>query len=427
MKLILQSSLYIICLGFFIHYPAIAQHQENNAVPLVTTPPTYPNNAKKEGISADVVLQFDITTKGKPSNIKVVDVRLSSIQNDSSNINDFAIEYFIKKFSGASKKAVKKWKFKAKENNGKAVLQKDMTYTLKYKLTNTPYKLMNTDVSNQAISLKSHDNNTLVSFDASDYPVLAYFKGIKSDIHFKFDESLDNKMEIQNIDVMQLDDKPIHNEIDRNFLINMFQEKANSMIQQHYVKSYTLKNTTKLENNTLYTLSFNLISNPNPLNNGIKLARPILPISNLPPQKALDNNIIGNVIYQFDIKKDGFAKKIKIIQANALNKDNSPLNLEKEYEFIQEFINHSLDYIKARPFRNEKKIKQKNMIYEIVYKLDEENNDKHKNITHLQSSENKAIPLKIKSLHFPEVAKKKVSKQMFIYNLISQLKENPPI
>lgn len=85
------------------------------AIPLMTTPPGYPEKAARRGIEGWVILQFTINTDGKVKDIKVI---------ESSN----------KIFIDSSISALKTWKFQPVKVNNKLVEAPNIRYTLIYKL-----------------------------------------------------------------------------------------------------------------------------------------------------------------------------------------------------------------------------------------------------------------------------------------------------
>ncbi len=407
MKLIFKQLLYIAFILIYCSTIAsenndnhkkdtLLHSSENKAIPLKTKQLHFPEVAKKRGIQADVYLQFDITTQGKPTNIKILDIHLSHTQNSSFIFNDFSLRFFINLFNQTSINNIKKWKFKIKRHNGKRILQKNMRFTLNYREL-SDYKLPKKDVS---ITIK-HGNNIIIQLHEESYPEFAYLKGIQSNIPFKVSGTVESKMDFANIVIKDSDGKVLKNESHNLFFNQLFQEKATMMIKQHYIKSNILNNIPQLRKGTHYSLHFDLSSSKNQLNDDKKTVAPNLPISNQIYREALDNNIIGSVTYQFDINKNGLAKNIKMINIHATKKDKTPLNIKQEHVFFQKFYIRSLIYIQNKFFNKtyvETQTTSKNVIYKIQYNHSIE---KDHNVS---LKDNGAIPIKTFPPSYPQIA-----------------------
>ena len=88
----------------------------SNASLLETENPTYPIHAARNKIGGFVKMSFDISESGEPINIKVLKSAPERI--------------FLK----AAIKALSNWKYAPKVENGKAVVQQDLTVRLDFKM-----------------------------------------------------------------------------------------------------------------------------------------------------------------------------------------------------------------------------------------------------------------------------------------------------
>lgn len=84
--------------------------------PIVRIEPQYPRKAAMQGITGWVQLSFDITAVGTVSNVKVIDAKPKRV------------------FDMAAKRALLKWKYKPKMEDGKAVPQLGEKVQLDFKL-----------------------------------------------------------------------------------------------------------------------------------------------------------------------------------------------------------------------------------------------------------------------------------------------------
>ena len=89
-------------------------------VPLVVIEPKFPTKALSEGIEGWARVQMSVGVDGKPFDIRVADSSPKEL------------------FDNSAMRAIKKWKFKPKVVNGKAVVQKNMYYTLEFKIDGAP-------------------------------------------------------------------------------------------------------------------------------------------------------------------------------------------------------------------------------------------------------------------------------------------------
>ncbi|MEO1334294.1 MAG: energy transducer TonB [Myxococcota bacterium] len=93
-----------------------ARPTDSEEVPVVRVEPIYPRRAAEQFIEGWVVLQFDITTTGATSNVKVIDAQPKRI------------------FDRAAARAVSKWKYRPKIIDGKALVTKGIKVRLTFKL-----------------------------------------------------------------------------------------------------------------------------------------------------------------------------------------------------------------------------------------------------------------------------------------------------
>lgn len=95
---------------------AIPSTRDSDAQPIVRISPKYPSAAVKNGIEGWVKLAFDINSLGEVINVKVLDAAPKRI------------------FDKAAKRALKKWKYKAKYINGEQVNQQNLSVQLDFNL-----------------------------------------------------------------------------------------------------------------------------------------------------------------------------------------------------------------------------------------------------------------------------------------------------
>lgn len=89
---------------------------DNQASPVVRMAPKYPIQAAREGIEGWVKLSFSISKTGSVINASVLDAQPKRV------------------FDAAAIKALKKWKYKAKVDNGQAIEQHGLTIQLDFKI-----------------------------------------------------------------------------------------------------------------------------------------------------------------------------------------------------------------------------------------------------------------------------------------------------
>jgi protein TonB len=84
------------------------------ARPVVQIPPKYPINAAQKGIEGWVKLTFNINKRGEVTHIKVIDSTPKRV------------------FDKAAKQALKKWKYRAKKENGVTMEQQNLMIQLDF-------------------------------------------------------------------------------------------------------------------------------------------------------------------------------------------------------------------------------------------------------------------------------------------------------
>jgi len=95
-------------------------HQaEKEARPIVRVNPKYPISAARDGIEGWVKLSFDINPIGEVINIQIIDAHPK------------------RTFDKAAKQALRKWKYRAKSVEGKAVTQHNFTVQLDFTMSKT--------------------------------------------------------------------------------------------------------------------------------------------------------------------------------------------------------------------------------------------------------------------------------------------------
>ena len=89
---------------------------DGEAIPMVIIEPRYPRKAAMDGIEGWVKFTFTISPDGTPIDVKLIDSKPRRI------------------FDRDARRAIYKWKFKPKVVDGKAVIQKNMTYRMEFNL-----------------------------------------------------------------------------------------------------------------------------------------------------------------------------------------------------------------------------------------------------------------------------------------------------
>lgn len=104
-------------IGVEVGLPAIGEFSANQqAMPLYRVEPRYPSRAMKQGAQGWVKMSFTIDTLGRPIDIKIMDAKPRRLFNKSAV------------------KALRKWKYQPKLEEGKAIMQVNQTVTLEFKL-----------------------------------------------------------------------------------------------------------------------------------------------------------------------------------------------------------------------------------------------------------------------------------------------------
>lgn len=98
--------------------PAFAIGGDRESRPIVRIQPQYPVTAARDGIEGWVQLAFDVNELGGVINIRIID------------------SYPKRIFDKAARKALRKWKYQPKMDEGKAMIQKDMVVQLDFKMDN---------------------------------------------------------------------------------------------------------------------------------------------------------------------------------------------------------------------------------------------------------------------------------------------------
>lgn len=96
-----------------------AKHDSHDARPIVRVNPKYPLKAIKKGIEGWVQLSFDINELGEVINVEVIDSQPQRI------------------FDKEAKRALAKWKYKAKAVEGEYVMQHNLSVQLDFKMDKT--------------------------------------------------------------------------------------------------------------------------------------------------------------------------------------------------------------------------------------------------------------------------------------------------
>ncbi len=91
-------------------------HVDGDAVPVFTISPQFPNQQARMGQEGWVKVAFDINPDGTVSNARVIDAEPRRV------------------FDRAALRAIRKWKFKPKMVDGRAVVQNNKTYVIDFNL-----------------------------------------------------------------------------------------------------------------------------------------------------------------------------------------------------------------------------------------------------------------------------------------------------
>ncbi len=89
---------------------------DGEAIPWVVIQPQYPRKAAMDGVQGFVTLEFTVQPDGSPKDVRVI----------NSNPR--------RMFDRAALRAVYKWKFKPRVEDGIAIEQHNMRYTMEFKL-----------------------------------------------------------------------------------------------------------------------------------------------------------------------------------------------------------------------------------------------------------------------------------------------------
>jgi len=96
--------------------PGAGIGRDGDATPIVRIEPKYPMNAARDGKEGYVILSFSINTIGGVEDVKVIEANPKRV------------------FDKEAKRALKKWKYKPKVEEGKAFRQTGLTVQLDFKM-----------------------------------------------------------------------------------------------------------------------------------------------------------------------------------------------------------------------------------------------------------------------------------------------------
>ncbi|MFC3024003.1 TonB family protein [Vibrio zhugei] len=104
--------------GINVSAPTIGDINVNQqAMPMYRVNPRYPTRAQRRGVEGFVLLKFTINASGQPVDIDIIKAKPKHM------------------FEREAIRALKRWKYKPKEVNGKAVSQPGQTVKLQFRLT----------------------------------------------------------------------------------------------------------------------------------------------------------------------------------------------------------------------------------------------------------------------------------------------------
>ena len=109
-----QESIFIPYFDKPQHFGVFSASEDADALIIVKVPPQYPREAITKGIEGWVLLEFTVTQTGAVINPKVIDADPPRIFNESAL------------------RVIKKWKYKPKIENGKAIQQKGIQHVITY-------------------------------------------------------------------------------------------------------------------------------------------------------------------------------------------------------------------------------------------------------------------------------------------------------
>jgi len=90
--------------------------RDSEARPVVRINPKYPIDAARDGIEGWVKLRFDIDAVGSVTNIEIIDAEPKRV------------------FNKAARQALRKWKYRAKSEDGKTTVQQGLTVQLDFNI-----------------------------------------------------------------------------------------------------------------------------------------------------------------------------------------------------------------------------------------------------------------------------------------------------